>query len=319
MGLRLSVRRLTWQQSVQAEAAIRPGLIPVVKGNGYGFGRMRLMPLAARLSTHIAVGNVYEAADVPDDRVAVVLTPHIGELPETLPDSATLTVASIAHVDALRARGWTGSVVLKLRSSMHRFGVTAADLASLSHAVDSAGFVAVAYGLHFPLVGTSHEHSREVRAWLAHLDPQLPVSVSHLDVEAYQQLREGYPAHRFEIRCGTSIWHGAKTSLHLSADVIDIHAVSQNDTVGYRGETIPANGHVVIVAAGSSNGVTALDDGRSPFHFARQRLALIEPPYMHTSMLFVALNQTCPSVGERVDVQRPLTRTDVDEVEWLDD
>ena len=39
-----------------------------------------------------------------------------------------------------------------------------------------------------------------------------------------------------------------------------------------------------MVGAGTAHGVQPLDDGRSPFHFARQRLALLEPPHMHTSM-----------------------------------
>ena len=61
MGLRLTVRRRGWQEHVQKVAASMPGLIPVVKGNGYGFGRDVLIPIAAGLSAQIAVGTVYEA------------------------------------------------------------------------------------------------------------------------------------------------------------------------------------------------------------------------------------------------------------------
>jgi len=319
MGLRLSVRRSAWQQSVATYAAQMPGLIPVVKGNGYGFGRALLMPHAAALSSRIAVGTVYEAHDVPSDRTAVVLTPHMQAMPASLPVGAVLTVGSVAHVTALRTHGWTGSVVVKLRSSMHRYGATPADHDSLLDAIGSAQCVAVSYALHFPLVGTSNSHAREVDDWVPLLDSTLPIAVSHLDVGSYHRLREAMPDRVFEIRSGTSLWHGDKSSLHLSADVLDVHAVAANDVVGYRGAAVPANGHVVLVGAGSSHGVRAFDDGRSPFHFSRRRLVLLEPPHMHTSMVFVAHDQPCPEVGDRVDVQRPLTQSDVDEVEWIDD
>ncbi|MGA0367814.1 MAG: hypothetical protein ACO3N1_11695, partial [Ilumatobacteraceae bacterium] len=67
---------------------------------------------------------------------------------------------------------------------------------------------------------------------------------------------------------------------------------------------------------GSSHGVTPLADGRSPFHFSRQRIDLVEPPHMHTSMGLVRLGEPTPKVGDRIDVQRPLTTTSPDVVEW---
>ena len=115
MGLRLSVRRSAWDAHVASVAAL-PGIVPVVKGNGYGFGRPVLMPIAARLiapSANIAVGTVYEAHDVPADRSPWVLTPHLARLPADLPAHSVLTVGSIAHVAALCDRataeqGWGG-------------------------------------------------------------------------------------------------------------------------------------------------------------------------------------------------------------------
>jgi hypothetical protein len=71
-----------------------------------------------------------------------------------------------------------------------------------------------------------------------------------------------------------------------------------------------------MVGAGSAHGVAPLADGRSPFHFARTRLELVEAPHMHTSMVLVPDGDPCPRVGDRVDVQRPLISTLVDELEW---
>ena len=104
--------------------------------------------------------------------------------------------------------------------------------------------------------------------------------------------------------------------LHLTADVLDIHAVSAGTVAGYNSTRVIADGTLVVIGAGSAHGVTVLDDGRSPFHFQRRRLALLERPHMHTSMVFVPTGAPCPAVGDAVDVQRPLTMVAVDELSW---
>ncbi len=43
MALTLTVDRARWQAHVAAVRAAHPGLVPVVKGNGYGFGRTFLV------------------------------------------------------------------------------------------------------------------------------------------------------------------------------------------------------------------------------------------------------------------------------------
>ena len=69
---------------------------------------------------------------------------------------------------------------------------------------------------------------------------------------------------------------------------------------------MPGDGTLVMVGAGTAHGVHPLGDGRSPFHFARRRLDLVEPPHMHTSMVFVPAGDPAPRCGDIVDVQRPL-------------
>ena len=321
MGLRLSVQRTAWLHSVEAAAAQRPGLIPVVKGNGYGFGRQELMPIAARLGTsrQIAVGTVYEAHDVPTGRVALVLTPHVDAIPATVPPDAVLTVGNVDHVHALARHEWVGRVSIKLASSMRRYGVAVEALPGVVTAATSAGFMIDGFSLHLPLAGTDDSRRAEVEAWLPLLDPALPLSVSHLAPAVYAHLRAAHPERGLQIRCGTALWHADKRLVHLSADVIDVHAVRLGSTAGYHASTIPGDGHLVLVAAGSAHGVRALDNELSPFHFARQRLALLEPPHMHTSIVFVADGQPLPSIADRVDVQRPLIETTIDELVWVDD
>ncbi len=45
--------------------------------------------------------------------------------------------------------------------------------------------------------------------------------------------------------------------------------------------------------------------------------ALLEPPHMHTSMVWVPSGTPCPEIGEWVDLQRPLTQTQHDELRWV--
>ena len=118
------------------------------------------------------------------------------------------------------------------------------------------------------------------------------------------------------MRLGTSLWHGDKSMMQLTADVLGTHSLEAGERAGYRLTQTTGPGHVVLVGAGSAHGVMPLDDGRSPFHFQQSRLNLLEPPHMHTSMLFVARGRVIPSVGEWIDVQRPLTQVQVDLLQW---
>ena len=39
--------------------------------------------------------------------------------------------------------------------------------------------------------------------------------------------------------------------------------------------------------------------------------------HMHTSMLFVSRGRAIPSIGEWIDVQQPMTRVQVDLLQWI--
>jgi len=54
-------------------------------------------------------------------------------------------------------------------------------------------------------------------------------------------------------------------------------------------------------------------DGRSPFHFAAP-LALVEAAAPAHLDVLVPAGEPCPTVGDAVDVQRPLTATRADRV-----
>lgn len=305
MTIRLTVDRARWWQHVSDVADGVEGLVPVVKGNGYGFGRSELAAIAGELSPLLAVGTIHELTGIPDAVVPIVLTPTLHPPEDARP---VLTVGHTAHIDALR--GWGGRVIVKLDSDMHRYG----NGIELVAEAQRAGLRTVGVAVHPPLAGTDENHRDQILRRLPEIDPSLDVWVSHLAPDTYDALPT---THRYKLRLGTYLWHGDRGALRLEADVLDTKWVRGGTKVGYRSTEVPGDGTVVMVGAGSANGVTELADGRSPFHHRRERVRLIEPPHMHTSMLFVPAGGATPRVGDWIDLQRPLTMTAVDELRWV--
>ncbi len=319
MTVRLTVQRAEWAAHVDVVAGqYGHGLVPVVKGNGYGFGRALLHDMvAAAGGDRVCVGSVHELHDVPTALTPVVLTPT---LIAPLDSRPILTVGNAHHVGALD--GWPGRVIIKLASSMRRYGAEPDDLPSLLHSVADAGLDVEAFGIHLPLVGDDGERVAEIEAWLPLLPSGTPLWVSHLTPATFAALRAAHPEREIFVRVGTALWHGVPRGpfLHLDADVLETRAVLAGETAGYHHAVVPHDGTLIAIGAGAATGVAPLDDAdparRSPFHFARHRLTLLEPPHMHTSLAVVPSGQPCPKVGDRVDVQRPLISTFVDEVVW---
>jgi alanine racemase len=302
--IRLTVDRTRWWNHVTDVAAGVDGLVPVVKGNGYGFGRVDLAIAASELSQLLAVGTIHELEGLPDSIVPIVLTPTLRPPADARP---VLTVGHAAHIEALR--GWGGRVIVKLDSDMHRYG----NGIGLVGDAQRAGLRTVGVAIHPPLAGSDEEHSEQIVRRLPEIDPSLDVWVSHLAPDTYDSLPT---THRYKLRLGTYLWHGDRGALRLETDVLDTKRVRAGTKVGYRQTEVPGDGTLLMVGAGTANGVAALGDGRSPFHYRRERLHLVETPHMHTSMVFVPTGDPTPRIGDWLDLQRPLTMTAIDELRW---
>lgn len=318
MTIRLTVDRQRWWDHASDVAATIPGLVPVVKGNGYGFGRAGLAIAAVELSPLIAVGTVHELAGLPAKAIPVVLTPTLRPPPPP-PDGhhpPVLTIADLAHLPPLADWAAAGGrqVIVKLASSMRRYGASPDAALTLLAEAQRMGLHTVGVALHLPLDGDDAARRAEIEAWLPHIDPSLDVWVSHLAPDSYAALPR---THRYKLRVGSYLWHGDRGALKLTADVIQTRLVTAGDVAGYRHTPVPGDGTIVMVGAGTAAGVAPVGDNLSPFHYQRRRLALIEPPHMHTSMVFVPAGDPVPAVGEWVDLQRPLSQTAVDELEWV--
>lgn len=304
MTIRLSVDRDRWWAHVTDVAERVEGLVPVVKGNGYGFGRVGLAHGAVKIGPLLAVGTVHELEGLPPQCTPVVLTPTLRPPGTT---DVVLTVGNREHVAALSA--WPGRVIVKLESSMHRYG-GGVDL--VEHA-QRAGLRTVGVAIHPPLAGSEDDHRNDIVSRLPDIDPSLDVWVSHLAPTTYASLPR---SHRYKLRSGTYLWLGDREALRLEADVLDTRPVMAGARVGYRLTPVEVDGTLVMIGAGSANGVALLPGDVSPFHFERTRMGLVEPPHMHTSMAIVPAGQPCPRLGDWVDLQRPLTLTAIDELLW---
>ncbi len=120
--------------------------------------------IAAEFSDTIAVGTIYELDGLPDGPTPVVLTPVL-EAPEEI--SPILTVGSLEHVAALSS--WPGRVIVKLASSMRRFGGGI----GLVEKARASGLRVEGVSIHPPLAGGDRQHRAEIERWLDVVDPSL--------------------------------------------------------------------------------------------------------------------------------------------------
>ena len=319
MTLQLNVDSAAWRRHVSETVKNLGDLIPVVKGNGYGFGRATLIEHAQKISRDIAVGTIFEAHDVPPNCRTFVLTPVGKALPpnKNLAKNIVLTVGSVSHVQNLRDVNWHGDVVIKLRSSMNRYGADSSELNALVAAVQAAGLTQIGWSVHPPLDGTPQSHATEIGNIISNIDSDLPSFVSHIDADSLVDLCNKFANKTIRVRSGTQLWLGDKSMFELNADVLDARPVKSGAVVGYRNITLHQDGTLIMIGAGTSHGVQLVGAELSPFHFNSTRLSLVEPSHMHTSMVFVPANQTAPKPGDMVDVQQPLTRVYPDIISWI--
>ena len=320
MSLRLTVNEHAFRAHVAHIVGSTPGLIPVVKGNGYGLGRPFLLQLVSELlgsEQAVAVGTVFEAQDIPASTPVYILTP-IGEFDQvSIPSNAIPTVATERDLAVLQNKGWKSPVVVKLASPMQRFGVEAHEFLALVQHISAAGLTIHSCSLHLPLHQTDEEIYEQLATWIPLVPQCVTVTLSHVSATQLATQQKKFPDARFEVRLGTALWHGDKSFFSMHTEVLAVHSIKKGTAVGYHSTPAPADGHIVVVAAGTTHGVSPLENGSSPFHFEKQRLTLLEAPYMHSAMCFVPHGQPCPKVGDAIDVQRPLHSVAPDITMWV--
>ncbi len=275
MSVVLHVDGPRWRAHLLETARTTPGIVPVAKGNGYGFGLSRLARRAQWLDDHaaetgtsvdlVAVGT-YDEVDQIAARCradVLVLTPwrdfaHGADLDPATRRRLIHTVSRPEDLVGLLDEDPKARFVLEQLTSMRRHGMTRRALTDAAAALrewSPHGLAGVA--VHLPLNVTSHlaEVSRLVNDVVAAGLTTRTVFVSHLTSGELAALASTYPDFTFRPRIGTSLWLGDRGALRVSATVLDVHEVERGEAFGYRGRTAPRHGHLVVVSGGTAHGL----------------------------------------------------------------
>lgn len=337
--LTLYVDRSRWYDHLRSVVESHPGIVPVTKGNGYGFGNRRLAEVSEELGADtVAIGTYAEVAEVTEAFTGdvLVLSPwRPFETRSTYGPRVVHTVGRLDDLAGLAAASETPRVVLELMTSMRRHGFTARELRQAAKHLD--GVAVEGFALHLPMAGSSHlgEVRRLMTDIVASGIDARRVYVSHLTDAELGSLRSSYADFELRPRIGTSLWLGDRGALQVRASILDVHEVERGDVFGYRGRTAPKHGHVVVVSGGTAHGIgleaptggaTIRDKAariakggldaagfvRSPFTIAGKQRLFAEPPHMQASMLFIPNGTAVPPVGTEVDVRVRFTVTSFD-------
>ncbi len=340
MSVTLYVDGDRWRAHMRGVMDTHPTLVPVIKGNGYGFGNARLARKSAWLGADtVAVGTYDEVDDVRTrfDGSILVLTPwRPFEQGVVYDDRVVHTVSRLEDLQALAARDDRPRIVLERMTSMRRHGFSARGLREAGDALTRAVRVEGA-ALHLPMAHGSHlpEVEQLMTDVVAAGLPTNRVFVSHLTDKELASLVAAYPDYEFRPRVGTRLWLGDRGALSVKANVLDTHPVERGDVFGYRGRRAPTSGTILVVSGGTAHGIgleapsaagslrqraVSLAKGgldaagfvRSPYTIGGKQRLFAEPPHMQASMLFLPHGAPVPEVGDEVDVRVRFTTTSFD-------
>jgi alanine racemase len=341
MPFELNVDAERWRRGLRATVDATPGIVPVIKGNGYGFGRDLLAGEAHDLGLGMIAVGTY--AEVPGalaafDGDVMVLTPWRPFFTDIVHDERVIhTVGRVDDIAALAAApGGPIRVLVEGETSMARHGLDRHELAS---AVAALGELTVeGFAIHLPMTG---DNLGEAESWAAALEAsQLETTtfyVSHLTPAELTALRERRPRLDVRPRIGTSLWLGDLGALSVRATVLDRHLVARGERVGYRQRPMPRDGHLLVIAGGTSHGIgleapkasagvvqrgkslakgglEAAGFSLSPFTIDGKQRWFAEPPHMQASLVFLPSNARAPEVGNTVDVAVRFTTATFDAV-----
>ncbi len=340
MTFDLRVDAARWRRHLAAVAAGTPGIVPVVKGNGYGLGRDLLAAEAGALDcATLAVGTYSE---VPGALSAfggdvMVLSPWRPFLSDVTYDERVVhTVGRVEDVTALAERGEQVRVVVEGETSMARHGFDRHELAAVAAALGDLRVEG--FAVHLPMAGGNLV---EAESWAAALGASQietdTMYVSHLTDAELLLLAERRPQLTVRPRIGTDLWLGDLGAFDVRSTVLDLHHVSRGERVGYRQRPVPRDGYLLVLAGGTSHGLgleapraqaSALQRGKtlakggleaagftlSPFSIDGKQRWFAEPPHMQASLVFLPASARAPEVGDTVPVAVRYTTTTFDAI-----
>ena len=185
VALRLDGER--WREHLRTVAGAAPGIVPVIKGNGYGFGLHRLAEESATLGADtIGVGIPSEVGIVREAFRGDIVILNPWDASSSLARELTrepaviTTVSRLGDLELLAASSDRPRVLVEVFTSMRRHGISVDDLGQVAAFLPSVRFEG--WTIHLPL----HTDGRYAEAerlghaalatapgllWLSHLPP----------------------------------------------------------------------------------------------------------------------------------------------------
>jgi hypothetical protein len=339
MTFTLYVDEDRWRRHLASVVDATPGIVPVIKGNGYGFGNARLAAEAARLGVPaVAVGTSDELPAVREhfDGDVLVMSPSH---PRCEDDPTGRVVRTVAHLETLRAGGGA-RVVVEGMTTMRRHGLPADAVTSVAGLLGDVRLDGLAFHLPMDRHG-GYDPAAEVAGWLERFAaagvPTDVAWVSHLTTAELAGLRTRFASTTFRPRIGTALWLGDRDALVAKGTVLDVHPLARGEHYGYRRRRAVRDAHLVVVSGGTAHGVAleaprtvrgpvgrgkalavgglaAANRALSPFTWAGHRRWFAEPPHMHVSLLLLPASVTPPAIGDELVCDVRLTTLHPDRV-----
>jgi hypothetical protein len=328
MPLSLHVDGQKWRSHLEQMMSAKPGLVPVIKGNGYGFGLELLAAESTRLGVEtIAVGLASE--------VAKVRTAFAGEIVILSPDQVTddlkdtKIIQTISNLEVLQGIDVNTNLIVEILTPLNRHGIDVSDLNRALTIIKDRGLKLRGFTLHLPIVKID---SKWISSTLNLLPDGSNVWISHL--HGTDRVKKEFANLIFRERIGTALWLGADSALEARATVLENRKIQ--DTAGYQQRR--ARGNVIVASGGTAHGIgltapqndfspigrikiiaraleAALGRMRSPYRYDGRTLDFLESPHMQCSLL-ICSGSNQPMPGDELKVRVRFTTTTFDQISF---
>jgi len=328
MPLSLHVDAQKWRSHLSQLISAKPGLVPVIKGNGYGFGLELLAAESTRLGVEtVAVGLASEVAKV---RTAfggeiVILSPD--QVISELKDSKI--IQTVSSLEVLRSIDANTNVIVEILTPLNRHGINVPEINSALAIIKERGLNLRGFTLHLPIAKID---SKWVSSKLNLLPDGSNVWISHL--HGADRVKKEFPKLTFHERIGTGLWLGADSALEVTATVLENRKIQ--GTAGYQQRR--ARGNVIVASGGTAHGIgltapqndfsligrikiiaraleAAFGRMRSPYRHDGKTLDFLESPHMQCSLL-ICSGSNQPKPGDELKVRVRYTTTTFDQISF---
>jgi cation transport regulator ChaC len=339
MGLSLHIDKGMWQAHIDAFHAQHPGLVPVIKGDGYGLGTARLAHEAKRVGSQtVAVGTPNEADELRAVFAGEILILTPWQANQHRVPGAIHTLSSIAAINAWHDQA---PVVVEILTDTRRHGLGRNEYGDLSKLIGGLNCRGLAFHLPLTPARSANEMiSNEIESFLESEITTTSFShtvwVSHISLKDLTALRGKYPSIIFLERVGTELWLGESRALKATATILDRHRISSGERIGYRQRRVRKSGWLLVVAGGTQHGIglesppsdlsllgrikifaksmlVVAGIQRSPYSWNGSRLLFAEPPHMQCSLLLIS-GESAPEIGVDIDITVRHTTTRFDAI-----